>query len=190
MSKLNVVSLVVVGAVGLALGCGSSQKPKNALQSELAGAPAWAKGSCQAGLPGGKGICGSGSVAGMTNVSLARSAAEGRARTELARSLQTRVKAMMKDYAATTQGGPQQRTSDEAHIEDVSKQITDRTLTGTRLQDTWISDSGTFWALVVLDTESFKNSLTDMKQLDDSMRAAIIQRADKAFDELDNSTAP
>jgi len=42
----------------------------------------------------------------MTNVALARSAAEGRARTELARSLQTRVKAMLKDYQAATQGGP------------------------------------------------------------------------------------
>lgn len=189
MSKLNVVSLMVVGAVGMMLGCGGPQKPKNALQAELAGAPAWARGTCLSGLPGGKGVCGTGSVSGMTNVSLARSAAEGRARTELARSLQTRVKAMLKDYQAATQGGPQNQTASEQHIEDVSKQITDTSLSGTRLQDTWISDAGTFWALVVLDTEAFKDSLNNMKQLDDRVRAAIVQRADKAFEELDNATA-
>jgi hypothetical protein len=189
MSKLNLVSLVAVGIAGLALGCGGQQKPKNAMQAELAGAPAWAKGACQAGMPGGKGVCGTGSVAGMTNVSLARSAAEGRARTELARSLQTRVKAMLKDYQAATTGGPENKTASEQHIEDVSKQITDTTLSGTRLQDTWVSDSGTFWALVVLDTEAFKDSLKNMKQLDDKVRAAIVERADKSFAELDAATA-
>jgi hypothetical protein len=181
-----------VALLGIVLGCGStsSPKPQNALQAELVGAPKWAQGSCQSGLQNKKAVCGTGSVSGMTNVSLARSAAEGRARTELARSLQTRVKAMIKDYQAATQGGPENKTASEQHIEDVSKQITDQTLSGTRLEDTWISNAGTFWALVVLDTESFKDSLSNMKQLDDKIRAAIVQRADKAFSELDNATAP
>jgi hypothetical protein len=190
MSQRNLFSLIC-GTVALALvGCGSSPpKPQNALQAELVGAPKWASGACQLGLQNKKGICGTGSVSGMTNVSLARSAAEGRARTELARSLQTKVKAMLKDYQAATQGGPGNKTASEQHIEDVSKQITDTTLSGTRLEDTWISNAGTFWALVVLDTDAFKDSMQNMKQLDDKMRAAIVQRADKAFDELDNATA-
>jgi len=172
------------------VGCGGPQKPQNKLQAELVGAPKWAQGACQLGLPNKKGVCGTGSVAGMTNISLARSAAEGRARTELARSLQVRVKAMLKDYQAATQGGPGDKTASEQHIEDVSKQITDTTLSGTRLEDTWISNGGTFWALGILDTDAFKDSLNNMKQLDERMRAAIVQRADKAFDELDNATAP
>ena len=72
----------------------------------------------------------------------------------------------------------------------MSKEITDTTLSGTRLESTWISDGGTLWALVVLDTDSFRDSLQNMKQLDDKMRAAIVERADKAFSELDNATAP
>jgi hypothetical protein len=155
----------------------------------MVGAPKWAQGACQLGLQNKKAICGTGSVSGMTNVALARSAAEGRGRTELARSLQTRVKAMLKDYQAATQGGPENRTASEQHIEDVSKQITDTTLSGTRLEDTWISNAGTFWALVVLDTEAFKDSMNNMKQLDERMRAAIVKRADKAFSELDDATA-
>jgi len=190
MSQRNLFSLIS-GTLALALvGCGSSPpKPQNALQAELVGAPKWASGACQLGLQNKKGICGTGSVSGMTNVALARSAAEGRARTELARSLQTRVKAMLKDYQAATQGGPGNLTASEQHIEDVSKQITDQTLTGTRLEDTWISNAGTFWALVVLDTDAFKDSMNNMKQLDERMRAAIVKRADKAFSELDDATA-
>jgi hypothetical protein len=125
----------------------------------------------------------------MTNIALANSAAESRARAELARSLQTRVKAMMQDYQAATQGGAENKTASEQHIVDVSKEITNINLAGTRLEETWISDSGTVWALVVLDTESFKDSLTQMKGLDDRERAAIVQRADKAFSELDDATA-
>jgi hypothetical protein len=175
----------------LVLGCGSSPaKPQNALQAELVGAPQWAKVPCQTTLQDKKGVCGVGSISGMTNIALARSAAEGRARTDLARTLQVRVKAMLKDYQAATQGGPDNRTASELHVEDVSKQITDTTLAGTRLQDTWISDTGTYWALVVLDTDAFKDSIQDMKQLDDRLRAAIAHRADQAFSELDRSTAP
>jgi hypothetical protein len=195
MSQQNFFGLLSRGTLSLALlgvviGCGSSPpKPQNALQAEMVGAPKWAQGACQLGLQNKKAICGTGSVSGMTNVALARSAAEGRARTELARSLQTRVKAMLKDYQAATQGGPGNQTASEQHIEDVSKQITDTTLSGTRLEDTWISNAGTFWALVVLDTDAFKDSMNNMKQLDERMRAAIVKRADKAFSELDDATA-
>jgi hypothetical protein len=196
MSLQNFFGLLSRGTLSIAffwvvLGCGSAgpPKPKNALQAELVGAPGWVRGPCQNGLANKKGVCGKGSVSGMTNIALANSAAESRARAELARSLQTRVKAMMQDYQAATQGGAENKTASEQHIVDVSKEITNINLAGTRLEETWISDSGTVWALVVLDTESFKDSLTQMKGLDDRERAAIVQRADKAFSELDDATA-
>ena len=63
-------------------------------------------------------------------------------------------------------------------------------MSGTRLEDTWISNAGTFWALVVLDTESFKDSVQNMRQLDEAMRTAIIERADKSFAELHAATSP
>ncbi len=184
MSKLNLVGLVVAGTVGL--GCGGPEKPKPTLQAELAGAPAWAKGSCLAGLPDHKGLCGVGSVQGMTNVSLARSAAEGRARADLARGLQMGVKAMLREYQTATRSD----VAGEQHVEDLSKQITDGALSSARLQDTWVSDTGTFWALVVLDTAAFTDSLNSMKQLDDEVRAAIVQRAAKTLRELDASPEP
>ncbi len=177
--------LLVLGAA-----CAGPQKPAEGLKAEMAAAPKWAQGDCAVALPKKEGICGAGSVSGMTNVALARSAAEGRARTELARSLQVRVKSMLKDYQASTQGGPEAKTDSEQHIEDVSKQITDVTLSGTRLQDTFVTDTGTYWALVVLDVEPFKESLSGMKDLDERVRAGIIQRADRAFTQLDWATRP
>jgi len=152
-------------------------------------APKWIRTGCGAFFGEKKSlICGVGSVAGMTNPGLARSAAEGRGRTEIARSLRVRVKAMLKDYQAATQGGPANGLNSEQHIEDTSKQITDMTLSGTKLNDTWVSKRGTFYALIVLDSEGFKNQMKAMAQLDEAVRAAVVERAEKSFQELDAAT--
>jgi hypothetical protein len=195
---LNRVMVVSAGFVAMwLLGCAAAPPPppaappapRNALQAEMVGAPKWVQMGCGAAMGDKKnGVCGVGAVAGMTNPALARTAAEGRARTEIARSLKVRVKSMLKDYAAVTKGGPSAKLSNEEHIEDVSKQITDTTLSGTRLDEVWISSAGTFYALVVLDTKAFRGQLADMKQLDEATRAAIVERADKSFSELDAAT--
>jgi hypothetical protein len=132
-------------------------------------------------------ICGVGSAGGSRNASLMRSTATARARTELARSLQVKVKAMLKDYQATTTGGQDFGTAaaDEQHIVDVSKQITDMSLSGTEVEDTWISQSGTFYALVAMDVDKFKNAVSKMNNLSESVRKAVEDRAQKSFEELD-----
>ena len=185
-SRIKQVCLGVL--LGCALGCGdSTPSPKTALQAEMEDLPKWALGNCKEGLSEPSMLCGSGSVQGMSNPGLARSAAESRARTELARTLQVRVKSMLKDYQAATQGGAKQETASEQHIEDVSKQITDLTLSGTRTEQTFVSNTGTFWALVVLDSNAFKSALNN-EQLDGATRAAILERADQSFAELDTAS--
>ncbi len=176
------VALLLAGA-----GCGKPS-PKTALEAELQGLPKWALGKCQETLKNKDALCASGSVQGMSSVSLARSAAEGRARTELARVLQVRVKSMLKDYQSAAQGGPDNATSSEQYIEDTSKQITDLTLSGSQVEETFVSETGTFWALVVLDVNAFKDSLHKANELNDAVRAAIVERADKSFHELDQAT--
>jgi hypothetical protein len=194
-TRLSALALLLAGA----LGCASAPPPpppvappppQNAMQAELAGAPKWVMMGCAAYFGEKKDkICGVGAVAGMTNPAMARTAAQGRGRTEIARSIKVKVKSMLKDYAAVTKGGPGAKLNNEEHIEDVSKQITDTTLSGTRLQETWISNSGTWYALMVLDTDSFKESLkAEQNQLDEKTRAAIVERADKAFAEIDQET--
>jgi hypothetical protein len=121
----SVGALAVATALSALAGCASAPPPppapppapKNAMQADLVGAPKWVMMGCAASFDGKKtGICGVGGIAGMTNPALARTAAEGRARTEIARSLKVRVKAMLKDYAAVTKGGPANKLNNEEHV--------------------------------------------------------------------------
>lgn len=183
-------TLISIATLALiALGCGGTPAktaPQNQLQAAFAGAPAWVLG-CDSYFEGKAVICGVGSVSGTKNPGLAVSAAEGRGRTKIARSLQVQVKAMLKDYQSTTTGGEAfgEASNDEQHIVDVSKQITKISLSGTKKKNTWIGPDGTMHVLMVLDVETFEDSIKKMSQLDDRVRKAVVARAKKAFSELD-----
>jgi hypothetical protein len=171
---------------GLGSGCASPPAESAALDPELDGAPAWVVRGC----PGSENrICGVGSASGMQNSALRRTAAIGRARTEIARNLQVRVVALLKDYASTTAGGADFRRTpdDEQHIVDVSKQITNMTLAGTEIMDTWTSRSSTYYALVTLDVEKFNHTVGRMNQLSESVRSAVIEGSEDAFAEPEAS---
>ncbi|HLV60265.1 MAG TPA: LPP20 family lipoprotein [Fredinandcohnia sp.] len=183
--------VVAVGAAALIAGCSTTPEPPGeAIDSELADAPEWVRRGCsnywKEDAP--RRICGVGAMGGTRNAALARTGAMTRARTEIARSLQVQVEAMLRDYQATTTGGEEfgLAANDEQHVEDVSRQITEMSLSGTELVDSWISRNGTFYALVALDVESFRQTVSKMEQLSEAVRRAIIERAEKAFDDLDH----
>ena len=95
-------------AAALALGCAGTPKigEGTPLEDEFVGAPGWVIQGCRAFWDDDEElICGIGSAGGSRNVSLMRTTAIGRGRTEIARTLSTQVKAMLKDYASTTTGG-------------------------------------------------------------------------------------
>jgi len=170
----------------LTLGCASGgSSPQDIMPNEFEGAPQWVIQGCHGESDGTK-LCGVGSFKGSSNISLARTAAMARGRTEIARSLAGKVRSMLKDYQATTTGGAEfgEAASDERHVVDVSKQITDMSLTGTEVKDTWVSRSGTYYALMVLDLERFENSVERMDRLDEGVRKAITKRAKESFGEL------
>lgn len=184
--------LVGAGAFAALLlaGCSTTPTPpKEAIENELSDAPEWVRRGCSTYWKDDepRRICGVGAMGGTRNAALARTGAMTRARTEIARSLQTQVEAMLKDYQATTTGGEAfgLAANDEQHVEDVSRQITEMSLSGTELVDSWISRSGTFYALVSLDVESFQNAVSRMEQLSETVRRAVIERAEEAFDDLD-----
>jgi hypothetical protein len=95
---------------------------------------------------------------------------------------------MIKDYQGAVQGGPGNKLNNEQFVTDTTKQITDMTLSGTRLEDTWVSTQGTFYALMLLDVDTFRDQLKGMNQLDEQVRQAITERAEKSFAELDEAT--
>jgi len=186
-STRGVLGLVCISAFALA--CAGRPGPSDMPESSiLADAPDWVLQSCSAYWGDNDArICGVGSAGGTKNISLARNAAIGRARTEIARSLQLKVKSMLKDYQATTTGGEEYGThaADEQHIVDVSKQLTDIDLVGVEQQDMWISPSGQVYVLMVYDAEKFSMAVSGMKNLSDQIRTAVIERADESFRELD-----
>jgi hypothetical protein len=157
------------------------------MKNEFDGAPGWVTKGCTSYIKDSKKICGVGSIGGTRNPSLIRTTAVSRARTEIARNLQTKVIAMLQDYQATTSGGQYfgKSASDEQHVVDVSKQITDLTLSGTEQKDSWISKNGTYYALIILNVEKFKNIVNNMNNIPESVRKSVIEHADKAFKELD-----
>ena len=182
-------------AVGLGLAaCGgpppaaAPQPVGSSLAAEFNGSPTWVRQSCRAfwGDQGKGKICAVGSMGGSRNISLLRSGATGRGRTELARSLQTKVTALLKDYQRTVTGGENFGTAaaDEQLVQDTSKQLTDTTLSGTEAIDTWMSGSGTMYVLVALNTESFTDAMNKMKQLDKKTVDYVVNNANKAFDDL------
>jgi hypothetical protein len=156
------------------------------MEGDLAGAPAWIREGCSAYWADSpeRGVCGVGSASGTRNMTLATSTAEGRGRTAIARSLGTTVQAMLKNYQATTTGGEEFGTAaaDEQHIVDVSKQLTDGTLSGAVRRDLWISPSGAVYALMVLDLNDFQRTAWSMKQLSESVRSFVAQNAAKEFE--------
>lgn len=186
--SLVLAALIIAGSM-LAVGCAGKTGPQaidTIMGQEMDGAPDWVKGGCPSGKKG-KAICSVGSIGGTRNVSLAREVAIERARAQMARSLQVMVMSMLKDYQATTTGGQEFGTSaaDEQHVILVSKTLTDRTLSGTEIVDSWVSSTGTYYALVVLDVEKFKDTVSKIQNLSESVRKAVIERADRAFGELD-----
>ncbi|MBP5202072.1 LPP20 family lipoprotein [bacterium] len=182
--KKTLISIVSILLLLVLSACGSADKKGtgNAVRNEFDGAPKWVLGSSSTPNQ----ICGVGSAAGSRNVSAMRTSAMGRGRTEIARMLELKVQSMLKDYQATTTGGEDfgKAANDEQHIVDVAKQITDLTLSGTEQKESWISDSGTLYMLMCADLEKFKNTVNSMSQLSESVRKAVTERADKAFEDL------
>jgi hypothetical protein len=190
-SRVLACGLLVASA--LAFACGGTNGPEAGfVTGDLAEAPIWVTQGCTAywGDDEGGRVCGVGSMGGTRNVALARTTALGRARTEIARGLQTKVKAMLKDYQSTTTGGEEFgiAAADEQYVEDVSKQITEMTLNGTAQQDMWISPGDTVYVLVALDVANYHDSMSQMTNLSENIRRAVQERSEIAFRELDEST--
>ncbi|MFT5444044.1 MAG: hypothetical protein ACI8W3_003095 [Myxococcota bacterium] len=173
-----------------AFGCATGSSPRDTMPNEFAGAPDWVIHGCRsyAGEPTPAKLCGVGAFKGSNNILLTRTAAMARGRTEIARRLGIAVRSSLKDYQATTTDGADfgGAVSHEQHVADVSKQITDISLTGAEIQGTWLSNSGTYYALMVLDVEKLEESMSGMRRLSDEIRKAIIERAKAAFADLDD----
>lgn len=150
-------------------------------------APDWViKGSGAFEKDRGKIFYGVGSASGIKNYSLLRSAADNRARNEIAKIFETYNSSLMKDYMASTSAGESGVSSEEQHVEQVIKTVTSRTLMGVEIVNHWQNpDTGEFFSLSRLDLLTFKENMEKAKELDNKVRDYIRQNADRLHDELE-----
>ena len=161
---------------------------KAIMEREFEGAPEWVTKGCYAYLKQHNDeriSCGVGSSPPSKNPSDARTVAVVVARAEIARSIQTHITNVLKDYSLTTTG-KRELGQDYQRIENFSLQVSQMILPGTEVIEFWISKNGTQYALVAITKEQFKDSINQMKAVPDSLKDNIIERAEKSFNEIDN----
>jgi len=196
----SILTVVLASTVLLTgtTGCGSSSKKKAAdakaaeekkkadekEKDPLAGAPSWVTADCRDHFQGEPVICGVGSVSGVASPSLARNTAMARGRTEIARYLQIQVTSVITDYQAAKGG------TTEQSIEDQSQQVSEMTLSGSRLASYFIGKDGTYYGLMVLEMKQFVTSIGQATTIDPGLREALIQNATKTFSARDTETSP
>lgn len=134
----------------------------------------------------GKAFYGIASASGIKNYSLQRTAADDRARNDLAKVFEFYTKSLTKDYMAHTTAGDFSASSEEQNVEVAIKTVTSATLTGVLIIDHWEHPGrNELFSLARLDLESFKANIEKHKELSREVREAIKERADKLHEELE-----
>ena len=181
--------LLCAVAVAALAGCAGPTVVQKPL---VAQAPEWVnKGSgAFKDATGGDIFYGVGMASGIKNRALAVTAADDRARAEVAKVMNTYVAALTKSYMASTTAGDMSKSSEEQHVESTMKTFAQFTLHGAVIIDHYKDDSdGTLFSLCRLDLQAVKKSLDNAKELDSKVRDYVRTNAEKAFDDLQGEAA-
>ena len=120
-------------------------------------------------------------VAKQSSTHLSMSTAEARARTAVARQLDTLVQAMFTDY--NLDAGNVNNQANTSLQEDVSRQVTDLNLSGAQPIKRWEAPDGTWWYLVEYKKS---NARTAVASILENEEAAFAQfKAQQALEMLD-----
>jgi hypothetical protein len=167
-------------------GCTSTPEPTRTTLGEYE-PPEWVmKSSGAFEDSNGKAFYGVGSASGIKNYSLQRTAADDRARNDLAKVFEFYTKSLTKDYMAHIMEGDPNTSSEEQNIEVAIKTVTSATLTGVLIIDHWEHPGrNVLFSLARLDLISFKKNLDEHKELAKQVREAIKKRADALHEELE-----
>ena len=162
MSSIRLLLVLAIASLGVA--CASTPAAPAATGD---GTPEWVLNPLKG--------CGVGQATNHGNIGLARQAAEGKGRENLAAQLSTSVQGMLKMYQDS--GETDGKDYNEEKITSVSKQIVDQNLNGTRTLKVSQVDKQLF-AMVCLDPETFAQAIDKMNQLSSKQRAFLKARAD------------
>lgn len=184
MNAKQLMALFVLLAAALLLMSGCASAPAKLDEPEM---PQWVyKGSGAFDEDAGKVFYGVGIASGISNKALLFSTADNRARAEVAKTLETYVAVLAKDYMASTTAGDMSASSEEQHVEQALKTFSKTTLHGATIIDHWQDpEDKTMYSLCKLDLLAFKEALDDYKELDSKVRDYVRDNAEKMHDELE-----
>lgn len=178
----KVVSVAFAFGLLAAVGCGGRKVAGPVAEK----APDWVNKGNGAFKDGGQGaFYGVGIAQGIRNRALSVTAADDRARAEIAKIMNAYVTVLTKDYMASVTAGDMSKSSEEQMVSQTMKEFAKFTLHGAVIIDHWKDPSdGTMFSLCKLDMAAVQKTLEDSKELDAKMRDYVKANADKAFDEL------
>lgn len=157
MKRLSVCMMTILVAFMLtSIGCSRGIKDKvdnEELQKEYENAPEWVLSNSDEDLFSAVGAA----RIGKGGMQFARTEAMGYGRTELARQIAVKVKSLVNNFTQQTGLGDDQTL--DAFSRQVSKMVTDETLSGSRQKDIWISPSSEVYVLMVLDEKAVEASV-------------------------------
>jgi uncharacterized lipoprotein YehR (DUF1307 family) len=183
--KIVIASILLIGLVG----CGGKKaEPKVDANSKgytdpmFDGAPQWVIAPYLEGTVVALGVA-SPNAGNDYSFQVEEAVADGR--TKLARRIETKIKSMFKQFKATT-GAGKSGTYDKA-TSSVSKQVSNQTLRGTKMMNSWINKQRTLFVLVGIDSKEVAQMTEAQTKTSFKNDKALYQefKAKKAFDELD-----
>ncbi|MGD8379519.1 MAG: hypothetical protein PVJ40_09455 [Gammaproteobacteria bacterium] len=150
----------------------------------IKGAPDWVNEGYQAlDNRDGRLFHGVGSAPKMADQSLQRSAADNRARAEVARTLSSFMNIVAQDYSAASGDGP--AAYNEQAISRQIDNITHLNMSGVEIIGRWKDPrTGTVYSLAELDMKRVKDVVAGARQMNDGFRQYIQANADNVFDRI------
>ena len=171
MFRWLLMGLSFVSAVSL-LGCGGAsvkEAPKDI--------PGWALAQPP--------LCGVGTSKFRGNLGMTKTTAETAARADLSRQIETKVKDMVKTYAA--EGETAKGEFSEQKNVNVSQALSKTTLVGSRPKKAYMAKDNQYYSLVCLEPDVLTKAFEGMKQLSATARKALANRAKLAHEDLEKA---
>ena len=194
LTRLSVLALSAAFALAAACGGGETRedpRPGSEFAATMEGAPCWTMRGC--GCFSGEEaqrLCGVGIMGGTNDLSMCLDTSIDRGRARIAASLDRAIKELVEDYRQTVTGGSDyaKKAADEQAVTRTIQQVTNVSLPGTTMAESWISKRGDCFALVVLDPDKFKAALAKTTDLDADVRDYVLRNAERAFERLNKAT--
>lgn len=164
--------------------CSSTTKVESNLG--ISGAPDWVnEGTNILNTKDGRLFHGVGSASPMGDMALQKSAADDRARAEVAKVLSSYLDVVSNDYLAAAKSGGNENTVNEESVSRQIKNISKVNLSGARIIGSWRDPkTNIIYSIAELDMNHVKSTLAGVQDMNADLRRYIETSADNIFDRV------